>query len=246
MELGTIIRKKRKEQGLTLDQLSTMAGCSKPYLSTIETGKVSPPAPTLLSKLEKLLGFEPDTLVNLASIEKLPPKVREDFESYKQENTKLKHIIRTLSEKVTGGEGAIQDGYEQVDEGFVPIINRVLAGYPNDFDDLGYPAGFADDYIKCPDLADANAFAVRIIGDSMLPDYKEGDIVVFSPSRAVDSGDDCLIRFEDPHETTFKQVFFQQDKTLLLQPRNRQYPPIVANTERINGIYKAVRRYQVV
>ena len=32
----------------------------------------------------------------------------------------------------------------------VPIINRVAAGYPMEFTDLGYPVGVADDYISMP------------------------------------------------------------------------------------------------
>ena len=43
-----------------------------------------------------------------------------------------------------------------------------------------YPVGIADDYVRCPDLHDANAFAVRVVGDSMEPRFHEGDIVIFS------------------------------------------------------------------
>jgi len=40
MSLGQIIRKKREQLSLTLDEVSSRTGFSKPYLSTIETGKV--------------------------------------------------------------------------------------------------------------------------------------------------------------------------------------------------------------
>ena len=39
MELGTRIRERRKERGLTQDELSRLSGVSKPYISQIETGK---------------------------------------------------------------------------------------------------------------------------------------------------------------------------------------------------------------
>ena len=45
MSLGRIIRQKREEMGLTLDEVARRVDYSKPYLSTIETDRVkNPPA----------------------------------------------------------------------------------------------------------------------------------------------------------------------------------------------------------
>ncbi len=44
---------------------------------------------------------------------------------------------------------------------------------------MGYPPGAADDYVRCPDLHDPNAFAVRVIGDSMEPKYHHGYIIIY-------------------------------------------------------------------
>ncbi len=126
----------------------------------------------------------------------------------------------------------------------MPIINKVAAGYPTDFNDLDYPVGVADDYVRCPDLHDPNAFAVRVVGDSMEPKFHEGDIVVFSPAVEVHSGDDCFVRFTMPHETTFKRVFFEKNKKLRLQPRNDKYPPSIIEGDRVNGLYRAILRYE--
>ena len=126
----------------------------------------------------------------------------------------------------------------------VPVINKVAAGYPSDFDDLDYPVGIADDYVRCPDLHDANAFAVRVVGDSMQPKFKQDDIVVFSPAAEVHNGDDCFVRFEMPHETTFKRVFFESEDKIRLQPRNEKYSPMVVDCKRINGLYRAVIKYE--
>jgi phage repressor protein C with HTH and peptisase S24 domain len=129
----------------------------------------------------------------------------------------------------------------------VPVINKVSAGYPKDFTDLSYPKGAADDFVSCPDVRDADAFAARIHGDSMTPKYREGDIVIFSPSLSPKDGDDCFVRFEDGH-TTFKRVFFESgDKgasVLRLQPRNEKYRPQVVSSEQVSGLYKAVYKYQ--
>ena len=71
MSLGEIIRNKREELGLTLDEVGSRIGFSKPYLSTIETGKVNnPPSDELLQKLEKVLGFEAGILLYMAHMER--------------------------------------------------------------------------------------------------------------------------------------------------------------------------------
>lgn len=127
----------------------------------------------------------------------------------------------------------------------VPVINRVAAGYPAGFTDLGHPARIADDYVRCPDIEDADAFAARVVGDSMEPDYREGDIVVFSPARDIADGDDCFARLEPDDETTFKRVYFEKDEEgnelIRLQPTNSRYAPRTLRREGVAGLYRAVR-----
>lgn len=265
MSLGKIIRQRREKLNLTLDETSRRVGYSKPYLSTIETDRVkNPPADELLARLEQLLEFERGFLVHMAHLEGLPADVREAFESSRAENQQWRALIEQI---VTDppGPGNIEDlrqheklramldqssppadNIESVHTAgrLVPVINNLAAGYPMDYDDKGYPPGGADDYVRCPDLHDPHAFAVRVVGDSMSPKYSQGDIIIFSPAAQVESGDDCFVRMTDPHETTFKRVFFEEDGVIRLQPRNHQYPPINLPPERVNGLWKAVIRYE--
>jgi len=256
MSLGQIIRKKREQLNLTLDEVSNLVGFSKPYLSTIETGKVkNPPSDKLLIKLEKILEFESGLLMHIAHMEGVPSDVREGYESAKAENQKwrqfIKNLINTkpdvaqLDTLLNESELDIEECSDSVSAGrLVPVINKVAAGYPTDFNDLDYPAGVADDYVRCPDLHDPNAFAVRVVGDSMEPKFQEGDIVIFSPAVEVHNGDDCFVRFAMPHETTFKRAFFEQDGKVRLQPRNEKYSPQIVDGERINGLYRAIIKYE--
>jgi len=256
MGLGDIIRKKRESLKLTLDEVGRRVGFSKPYLSTVETGRVNnPPSDELLRGLEKVLQFEPGLLLRIAHVERLPSDIRQEYESTEAENKRLRKLIRDVvaqpGDQTKVGELIAQQklNLEQVEQSvsagrLVPIINKVAAGYPRDFDDLDYPVGIADDYVRCPDIHDPNAFAVRVVGDSMEPKYKEGDIVVFSPAADVANGDDCFIRFSSPHETTFKRVFFEPDDHVRLQPRNEKYAPMTVEGKRVNGMYRAVIRYE--
>jgi SOS-response transcriptional repressor LexA len=125
----------------------------------------------------------------------------------------------------------------------VPLINRVAAGYPTGFTDLDYPARIADRYVPAPDLDDPDAFALIVCGESMLPDYREGDIVFFSPAAAVEDGCDCCVRLEPDHETTFKRVFFEDDGSAVrLQPLNPAFAPRTLPREDVAGLYRAVGR----
>lgn len=256
MSLGRIIREKREQLKLTLEEVSGQVGFSKPYLSTIETGKVkNPPSDELLRGLEKVLKFESGFLLHIAHIERIPSDIRQDYESAEAENRKWRQVIKNIvnakdsSDQLNTilAQSNLADCHQSPSLAagkMVPIINKVSAGYPVDFDDMDYPVGVADDYVRCPDLHDANAFAVRVVGDSMEPRFREGDIVVFSPAAEVNNGDDCFVRFSTPHETTFKRVFFDADSKVRLQPRNEKYSPIIIDGERINGLYRAVIRYE--
>jgi phage repressor protein C with HTH and peptisase S24 domain len=256
MSLGQIIRQKREQLNLTLDEVSSKAGFSKPYLSTIETGKVkNPPGDQLLRKLEQILQFQPGLLLHIAHMERMPADIRQGYETAQAENKKWRHIIKNIIERkpdlphisklIDEKQLDIENSVLSPAAGqIIPVINKVAAGYPNDFDDLNYPVGIADDYVRCPDIHDQNAFAVRVIGDSMEPKFKEGDIVIFSPAAEVRNGDDCFVRFTFPHETTFKRIFFEPENKIRLQPRNENYPPLIVEGKRINGLYRAVMRYE--
>jgi SOS-response transcriptional repressor LexA len=257
MSLGQILRKRREELRFTLDEVAAKTGFSKPYLSTIETGKVkNPPGDRLLRKLEQVLKFDAGLLQHIAHVERMPTDVRGDFEAVCAENRRYRQILRNIVEHKTSDARIDKildiaridiepDTAPQLKPGqLVPVINKVTAGYPADFDDLGYPVGYADDYVRCPDLHDPNVFAVRVVGDSMIPKFNEGDIVVFSPAAQVRNGDDCFVRFTQPHETTFKRIFFEGSEKVRLQPRNENYPPVIIEGKRINGLYRAVIKYE--
>ncbi len=76
----------------------------------------------------------------------------------------------------------------------IPVIGHAQAGGNGFFDNAGYPVGAGWDEVAFPDLGDPNAYALEITGDSMEPVYRDGDIVVVSPSASLRRGDRVVVR----------------------------------------------------
>jgi SOS-response transcriptional repressor LexA len=253
---GGLIRRERKRAGLTLAALSRRVGCAPSYLSEVERGVKGAPD-VFLARVESALGLEPHALVRMAQWARAPAAVKQELSALAGEGAVVRRVREVMkradlseSERVrelrrlVGEEGVSARAVADLLPREVPVINSVAAGYPRGFTDLGYPARVADSYIRCPDLDDPDAFAARVVGDSMEPVYREGDIVVFSPAAALKSGMDCFARLEPDDECTFKRVFFDRGEDgrewIRLQPLNPAYPPRVLERERVAGLYAAV------
>ena len=79
----------------------------------------------------------------------------------------------------------------------VPILGLAQAGAGGFFDDGGFPAGHGWDEIPFPGLADDSAYALEVSGDSMLPLYRNGDVIIVSPAAQVRRGDRVVVKTTD-------------------------------------------------
>jgi SOS-response transcriptional repressor LexA len=264
MALGAVIRRRREELALTQDQVAEQAGISKPYLSNIETGRPkNPPTDGVLAALERALKFAPGELTEMAHLARTPADVRQSHEMLQAEVHKLRAVLTQLAAGAGGAAapsapgGGVdldeiarrlrgeQPNVRVIEAGRpVPIINKVAAGYPHHFTDLDYPVSVADEYIRCPDVHDAQAFGARVVGDSMEPEYRQGDIVIFSPNTPARAGNDCFVRFDDC-QTTFKR-FYMDEQAIRLQPLNSKYPSRSYSPQQVTGLWPAVFRIQKV
>ena len=69
--------------------------------------------------------------------------------------------------------------------------------------------------IDVPGVTDKDAFALEITGDSMLPVYRQGDIIIVSPNATVRKGDRVVVRTSDG-KVTAKVMHRQTAKKLEL------------------------------
>ena len=77
----------------------------------------------------------------------------------------------------------------------VPLIGLTQAGSGRLFTDEGMPTGGPGwDEIEFPDLGGDRAFALEVQGDSMMPLYRDGDVLIVSPTASVRKGDRVVAR----------------------------------------------------
>lgn len=79
----------------------------------------------------------------------------------------------------------------------LPLIDMVQAGALGFFDDGGFPVGSGWNEVELPGIMDTSAYAMSIGNDSMLPIYRNGDIIVVSPAAPVRQGDRVVTRSRD-------------------------------------------------
>ena len=79
---GDLVKRLRKERGLTLEVVAKKLGSHKGYVSGIENGKVNPPSVKMLKKYARIFGSDPRSFVRLAWVDKAPELIKEDAERF--------------------------------------------------------------------------------------------------------------------------------------------------------------------
>jgi len=251
--IGQHIRARRLALGLTLEQVSSLAGCTKGYLSAIETGRRRrPPSEGLLVRLERALRVEPGSLLTQVRWESTPEEIQRTLRGLER-RTKAAARLAELVLREGRARGAWSEELERLatrvsaigsDGTFqAPVINRVEDGYPEGFTDMLSPWRAARGYVSAPEDLDAESYAVRVVGDEMEPVYSEGDVVIVSPGREVADGSDCFVRIRG-RASAFCRVYFLGEGGLKggvrLQPVNSVYPPRHAPGPEVLGLDVAV------
>jgi phage repressor protein C with HTH and peptisase S24 domain len=105
----------------------------------------------------------------------------------------------------------------------VPLIGFAQAGAGGYFDDAGFPAGSGWEEVRFPEVDDEHAYALEVAGDSMQPLYREGDIIVVSPTSAVRRGDRVVVKTVEGEVMT-KELKRRTAKTIELRSINPAHP----------------------
>ena len=76
----------------------------------------------------------------------------------------------------------------------VPLVGFAQAGAGGFFDDAGFPAGQGWDLVEIPSTANEGTYALSVQGDSMMPLYRDGDVLIVDPETSAHRGDRVVVK----------------------------------------------------
>ena len=124
------------------------------------------------------------------------------------------------------------------------IVSKKNNGFATVFIYGTIPAGIAMEMIE--DVIDTEEipiemlkggkqyFGLLIKGDSMSPEYRDGDIIILEKVEDCESGNECVVMVNG-NEGTFKKVI-KNENGIILQPLNPKYQPMVYTNEQIEQL----------
>ena len=111
----------------------------------------------------------------------------------------------------------------------VPVLGSIPAGIPMEaIEDI-------IDWEEIPEqmcVGGKEYFGLQVRGDSMWPDYLEGDTVIVRKTPICDSGDTCVV-YVNGYDATLKAVKLGENGNITLQPKNPAYPPRTYTREEV-------------
>ena len=121
----------------------------------------------------------------------------------------------------------------------VPLLGFAEAGAGGYFDDGGYPAGKGWDEIPFPAVDDEHVYALKISGDSMHPAYRDGTVIIVSPSATIHRGDRVVVKTRDG-EVMAKELKRKTAKALELKSLNPEHPDRTLAAEEVLWVARIV------
>lgn len=107
----------------------------------------------------------------------------------------------------------------------IPLIGFAQAGAGGFFDDAGFPAGQGWDMVEFPAAAGhkAGAYALEVQGESMLPLYRDGDVLIVEPGAQIRKNDRVVVKTREG-EVMAKVLLRQSARSIELMSLNPEHP----------------------
>ena len=119
----------------------------------------------------------------------------------------------------------------------VPLIGLAEAGAGGYFTASGFPTGHGWDEVSFPGAEDEGVYALEVSGSSMLPLYRDGDVVVVSASASVRVGDRVVVRTLDG-EVMAKVLLRRSSKLVELGSINPDHPDRSFKPQEVEWIHR--------
>ena len=236
--IGTKIKEYRLQRGLTQKELAVLVDMGDTTIANYEKGFRTPKKNTLF-KISSALSVTIDDLfppirkadTPTASPDSLTQQITDKVVQLTPDNKKI--VLRT-SEELLESQNEEETKINEVSE-------KVVQLYGYDYYDHATSAGTGQylndvrvERIELPVDVDAD-FVIPIKGDSMEPDYQDGDLVFIQTS--VDLNDGVIGVFNYNGEAYIKQLVIDEDQAYLhsLNPAYKDMPITPETDFRIIG-----------
>lgn len=115
----------------------------------------------------------------------------------------------------------------------IPVYGSIPAGVPTEMIDESFIEDFEE--IDADMLRGGNSyFGLVVKGDSMFPEFRNGDVLILKQSPDCESGDYCAVSINCT-ESTFKKVI-KEPNGIVLQPLNPAFTPQFFTNEQIENL----------
>lgn len=217
--LAERVKLARDRLNLSQQDVADATGMSQPSYYKIEKGLTK--RTTYINELAKVLETNVDWLM-----------YGEGENTSKPSHDDLMQKIKDIEGRSgSGGENhPVPDGTTNArmssGSGMVPILSWVAAGSWSNVDPVTFEDAIGE-APKPPNLSKLG-FALRVQGQSMLPEFKPGEVIYVEPQTgflALKDSDLVIVQCNDDKEATFKQlVLGETSDDMYLRPLNPNWP----------------------
>ena len=242
MKLGAKIKRFRNERKLTMQQLADLSGKSKGYISMLEKGinpqtkKPLEPSLEAIQSIAKALGVDLDELISdTEDVIKLPKITNDTIEKItttvqqlneENQNKTYKYAKNLLQfQHRTVKEVAVKYKPKQLTEIFV--TEKVAAG-------VGYAYGNNEVTPYYTDREDLMPYdmATCVFGDSMEPEFSDGDIILLKQGYDNVNGDIYVVDYDGK---SYVKKLYNDGSRFVLKSLNKKYSDIIIYRSDLEG-----------
>ncbi|MCX7830366.1 MAG: helix-turn-helix domain-containing protein [Acidobacteria bacterium] len=121
----------------------------------------------------------------------------------------------------------------------IPVVSFASAGGAVNFTGQGFPQGGGMYFIDRPaNFSDPNGFGIEVSGDSMVPKYEDGQVVLVDTRKKPQSGDYAVVGLMNGDK--YIKRYREAQGMAVLESVNPLYEPIIVPKEEIRFAYKIV------
>lgn len=170
-----------------------------------------------IAETRKARGLNQDELAELATLNRVTIARYETgkAEPGAQALNRIADALEVTTDELLGREDRITP-FIPISGNRVPIIGSIACG------ERITPDTTPDGYADLPDGVRAD-FALRCKGDSMLPTFRDGDLVLIRAQPEVENGQIAAVNIDG--ETTLKHIY-KQPGGIALVAENPDFPPV--------------------